>query len=293
MTRNGELLTIDGRPTLRFERRYRHSVERVWRAVTEPAEMARWFPSQVIGDRVVGAELVFDDDEQRAAARAAGEPTRDDGPWFHGTVTAFDPPTVFEFTWGGDRLRIELAPDGDGTRLVFTQVLTHRSEAARTGSGWHACLAALDGLLGQPPSPSDDGWEEVYADYLRRMGPALGTPSGDGSMTWERGIHVEPERVRAAVSDPDEVRAWGAGDEPADALRWDVEPSDQGTVYRLTHAAVGGDAEVAARWHALLIQLDMYLAAGQLVPVAPDDWVGPYGDLLRSDRREAGEGLSR
>jgi uncharacterized protein YndB with AHSA1/START domain len=264
MTRNGELLTIDGRPTLRFERRYRHPVERVWRAVTEPAEMARWFPSQVIGDRVAGAELVFDDDEQRAAARAAGEPTRDDGPWFHGAVIAFDPPRVFEFTWGGDRLRIELAPEGDGTRLVFTQVLTHRSEAARTGSGWHACLAALDGLLGLPASPSDDGWAEVYADYLR-----------------------------AAVSDPDEVRAWGAGDEPADALRWDVEPSDPGTVYRLTHAAVGSDADVAARWHALLIQLDMYLAAGQLVPVAPDDWVGPYRDLLRWDHREAGEGLSR
>ena len=35
--------TVDGRPALRFERRLKHSVERVWRAVTEPAELARWF----------------------------------------------------------------------------------------------------------------------------------------------------------------------------------------------------------------------------------------------------------
>ena len=37
---------VDGRPALRVERRYRHSVERVWRAVTEPAELARWFVAE-------------------------------------------------------------------------------------------------------------------------------------------------------------------------------------------------------------------------------------------------------
>ena len=40
---DGTLETIDGRPALRFERRLAHSVERVWRAVTEPAELERWF----------------------------------------------------------------------------------------------------------------------------------------------------------------------------------------------------------------------------------------------------------
>jgi uncharacterized protein YndB with AHSA1/START domain len=42
---DGTLETIDGRPALRFERRLAHSVERVWRAVSEPAELARWFPA--------------------------------------------------------------------------------------------------------------------------------------------------------------------------------------------------------------------------------------------------------
>lgn len=44
----GTLVTIDGRPALRFERHYRHPIERVWRAVTDPSEVGRWFPSEVL-----------------------------------------------------------------------------------------------------------------------------------------------------------------------------------------------------------------------------------------------------
>jgi hypothetical protein len=160
-------------------------------------------------------------------------------------------------------------------------VLSHPSVAARNGAGWHACLAALDALLDPLSTPADDGdWADVYDDYLRRMGPDLGVRSPGGAMTWERATHVDADRVQAAVTDPDEIAAWGAGEEPVDALRWDVEATGDGAVYRLTHPDVGDDAELAARWHALLIQLDMYLAAGQLVPVAADDWVEKYRAVL-------------
>lgn len=274
MTREGTLVTVDGRPALRFERRYRHSPERVWRAVTEPAEMARWFPSHVVGERAVGAELVFDDDEQRAAARAAGEPTRADGPLFRGRVIAWDPPQVFAFSWGGEVLRVELLPDGEGTRLVFTHLLSHPSVAARNGAGWHACLAELDRLMGEHV-PDEDGLA-LYADYLDRVGPELGRRLPGGAMTWERATHVAPERVRAATGDPAEVAAWGAGERAGDPLRWEVEPARVGSVYRLTHAAIGDDAELAATWHALLVQLDMYLAAGRLVPVEAERWIAAY-----------------
>ena len=43
---NGTLSTVDGRPALSFERRLAHPVERVWRAVSEPDELARWFVSR-------------------------------------------------------------------------------------------------------------------------------------------------------------------------------------------------------------------------------------------------------
>ena len=67
---------------------------------------------------------------------------------------------------------------------------------------------------------------------------------------------------------------------PTDPLRWRIEPTDHGTLYRLTHDAVGDDAELAATWHALLLQLDMYLAAGQLLPAEPADWIEPYRAAL-------------
>src|SRR5205814_253424 len=134
------LIHLDGKPALRFERRYAHPMERVWRAISDPSEMASWFPSNVEGERAVGADLTFVDDAQRASAREAGEPARREGPMFHGRVVAYDPPTVFSFTWGGELLRFELLPDGPETVLVFTQVLSHQSVAARNGSGWHMCL---------------------------------------------------------------------------------------------------------------------------------------------------------
>jgi uncharacterized protein YndB with AHSA1/START domain len=299
-TRDGTLVTIDGRPALRFERRYRQPVDRVWRAVTEADEMVQWFPSAVEGDRAVGAELAFPDEAARAAARAEGRPYKADGPVFRGLVLAYEPPTVFSFTWGGELLRFELTADGEGTRLVFTQVLSHRSTAARNGAGWHQCLGALGGLLDEPPAGPDGepDWTDVYADYIRRIGPPLGSPSGAGAVTWERATHVEPQRVREATTDPAEIAGWGAAGHAGEPLRWDIEaaPGDsggraeaddgtdaagpEGTVFRLTHAGIGTDAALASAWHALLLQLDMYLAAGQLVPADPTEWVGDYEKVL-------------
>jgi uncharacterized protein YndB with AHSA1/START domain len=285
MNGEGRLITLDGRSALRFERRYHHPLERVWRAVSDPAEMGRWFPSEVVGDRAVGAELVFDDEDQRAEAHAAGEAARADGPMFRGTVVTYDPPTVFSFTWGSELLRIELHADGDGTLLVFTHVLSHPSVAARNGAGWHGCLADLDRLLGAPPP---DGAHDlaVYHDYLARVGPDLGAPAADGSMTWERATHVEPDRVREATSRPDEIEAWGAGGR-SDPARWDVESTEDGTIYRLTVEGAGDDPTLAATWHALLVQLDMYLAAGLLIPVEPDRWASDYERLLGAADRES------
>ena len=48
----------------------------------------------------------------------------------------------------------------------------------------------------------------------------------------------------------------------------------------VTSAQNGRDAKLAAAWHALLVQLDMYLAAGQLVPVDPGRWIDAYEKLL-------------
>lgn len=289
---DGIVEQIGGQHVLRFERWYPHPVERVWRAVTAPDEMAQWFPSAVEGERAVGAALTFADEAQRQAAIEAGEPTRVEGPIFTGRVTVWDPPAVFSFTWGGELLRYELHPDGDGTRLVSTQVLSHPSLSARNGAGWHACLGALDALLLDPvaddvddagdPGDADAGedWPDLYQRYQERIGPPLAERVGERALRWERAIHVDEARVLTAVSESAERAAWGAGDEPVDDLAWETEPAEVGCLWRLTHARIGTDAVLAARWHALLIQLDLYLAAGVLVPVDPAPWVERYRALL-------------
>jgi uncharacterized protein YndB with AHSA1/START domain len=281
--RDGQLIDLDGRPSLRFERRYRQPIERVFAAVSEPEEMAQWFPAQVLGERAVGARLTFDDDAQRAAASEGGEPTRTDGPMITGTVVTYDPPKVFAFTWGDELIRLELEPYGEGTLLRFTQVLSHQSVAARNGAGWHMCLLQLDRLVeGAAPDGAEVDVDEgfgVYHEYLDRMGPELGDVSDDGSITWERATHVEPAKVRRVFEDRSTWSAWGAEDHTDEPVRWEVADAQIGTLYRVTHEGIGGDAELAATWHALLVQLDMFLAADVLIPVDADRWLPDYRSL--------------
>lgn len=146
--RQGDLVELDGRPAVRFVRRLRHPAERVWRAVSDPAEMGAWFP--------VGAE--------RFAAET--------------TTTAWEPPRRWAFTWGGDAITIEVAEVGDATLLTFTQVLGEGAgAAARNAAGWEVCLDALEARLADPGSPPVEtgltpGWRERYDAYRLRGLPA-------------------------------------------------------------------------------------------------------------------------
>lgn len=62
MTDRGTYLELDGRPAVRFRRTYPHPVERVWAAVTEPAELEAWFPSAVSMDPREGGTIEFSGD---------------------------------------------------------------------------------------------------------------------------------------------------------------------------------------------------------------------------------------
>jgi uncharacterized protein YndB with AHSA1/START domain len=67
---------------VRFDRRYPHPVERVWRAVTEPAELEHWFPCSVELDLREGGPMTF----------TFREHEMDPMP---GRVTELDPPRRF------------------------------------------------------------------------------------------------------------------------------------------------------------------------------------------------------
>ena len=149
-----------------FTRRLHHPPERVWRALVEPDELRAWFPSTIDGERRAGAPLQFGFD-------GMAEP-------IDGTMHVFDPPKVLELSWGGDRLRFELAPDGDGTTLTLIDSLEALGKAARDAAGWHVCLEHLvDELDGNPPR--EVAWKPLNEAYAERFGPeaaTIGPPEG-------------------------------------------------------------------------------------------------------------------
>jgi uncharacterized protein YndB with AHSA1/START domain len=147
----GTYETIDGKPAVRFERVYPHPVERVWRSVTEPDELAHWFPTTVEVDLREGGAMAF------------RFPEGEIGP-MEGSVVELDPPRRFAFLWGAELLRFDLAPDGDGCRLTLTHVISNADEAARNAAGWHVCLDKLGG--------AESEWEPYFEEYQRRGLPA-------------------------------------------------------------------------------------------------------------------------
>jgi len=127
----------DGRVELRFERRFAHPRDKVWRALTEASQLRAWFVEILDYDRseltfAPGATLRF-----VAGALPAGE----------GKVLACEPPSLLEYTWDDEILRWELTPDGAGCRLVFTNVLPDRDTAVAVDEGWQTGLERLDGTL--------------------------------------------------------------------------------------------------------------------------------------------------
>ncbi len=161
---DGELLRCGTDWTLRFRRRLPHSADKVWSALTEPEHLEAWFPQRVIGEWTPGARLRF-------------EHADPDLPVFEGEVLVVDPPSVLEFTWGTDRLRFEITPEGGDCTLTLTDTIDTVGKAARDGAGWHACLDVLEFVLSDRPAPWDPGqrWGQVHPGYVERFGPQAST----------------------------------------------------------------------------------------------------------------------
>jgi uncharacterized protein YndB with AHSA1/START domain len=166
----------EGGVALRFERELAHPPERVWKALTERAELSAWHPTPFELEPRPGGAVKF--------ASGAGLPAI-----ANGEVLDFDPPRLLAYTWFEDRLRWELRALGDGCLLVLTHSFADRFKAARDGAGWHVCLWWLSRHLdGAPSGRGDDvdglprGWRELNEEYLGRFDipPEKATPPPSG-----------------------------------------------------------------------------------------------------------------
>ena len=152
--------------TLILVRELRHSPEKVWKALTDPAHLRQWAPFETDGS--------LDTAGTKVHLTWAGTPVP-----FETTVTRAEAPNVLEY----NDIRWKLEAFGDGTRLTLWHNIAHRF-VAWGAAGWHICFDVLDHLLSGTPigriAGSDPirlgAWQRLNAEYARRFG--IETPNG-------------------------------------------------------------------------------------------------------------------
>ena len=150
--------------TLVFVRDLGHSAEKVWAALTDPAQLGRWAP--FTADRELGrvgeATLTMTDGDEAQDLPA--------------TVSVAERPRRLEYSWGGDRLSWELAPTETGTRLILRHTVGERELLPKVAAGWHLCLVVAAHLLDGDPierivgeEAKNYGWDELHDEYARKL----------------------------------------------------------------------------------------------------------------------------
>ena len=152
--------------TLILVRQLRHSPERVWEALTDPAHLREWAPFD--------ADRSLDTAGTAVKLTTVGAPT----PYVSETIVKrADAPRLLEYSWGGGDMRWELEAVGGGTRMTLWSNIDRRF-IAMGAAGWHICFDVLDHLLdgapiGRMAGPEVmkfDGWQRLRAEYAEQFG---------------------------------------------------------------------------------------------------------------------------
>jgi len=151
--------------TLILVRELRHSPERVWQALTDPAHLREWAP--FVADANLGTAGT------KVKLTTVGAPTPH---LSKARVTRADAPKALEYNWGDHDMRWELEAWGGGTRLTLWTNIARRF-IAMGAAGWHICFDVLDRLLsGTPigrivgPEAMKFSWQRLHAEYAKQFG---------------------------------------------------------------------------------------------------------------------------
>jgi uncharacterized protein YndB with AHSA1/START domain len=145
--------------TLILARELRHSPEKVWQALTDPAHLREWAPFDAEGSLgTVGTVNL----------KWVGTPTP-----LETSVTRADAPKVLEY----NDTRWELEPITGGTRLTLWHNIDRRF-IAWGAAGWHICFDVLERLLAGDPigrmvgaeAMKFSGWQRLNAEYAKQFG---------------------------------------------------------------------------------------------------------------------------
>ena len=125
--------------TLILVRELRHSPEKVWQALTDPAHLREWAPFDADGNLGAVGTLV------KLTTVAAPTPQVSET-----TVKRAEALKVLEYNWGAQDIRWGLEAFGSGTRLTLWHNIDRRF-IAMGAAGWHICFDVLErSLAGEP-----------------------------------------------------------------------------------------------------------------------------------------------
>jgi uncharacterized protein YndB with AHSA1/START domain len=151
--------------TLVLVRELRHSPEKVWEALVDPAHLREWAPFVADGSLGTAGSTV------KLTTVAAPRPTVSET-----KVTRAVAPNLLEYNWGDHDMRWELEGSAGGTRLTLWTNIDRRF-IAMGAAGWQICFDVLDHLLsGTPlgrivgPEALKFGWQRLHAEYARQFG---------------------------------------------------------------------------------------------------------------------------
>ena len=160
----GATVKKDGeRWTLVLVRELHHPSAKVWRALTDPAELRERAPFDA--DRTL-------DTTGPVKLTTVGAPQEQVS---ETTVKRAEPPRLLEYDWGGNDIRWELEPLGKGTRLTLWHSIDRRY-ISMGAAGWHICFDVLDRFLDDHPigrivggEAMKFGWPRLKAEYEQQF----------------------------------------------------------------------------------------------------------------------------
>lgn len=143
---------------VRFERFLQHPIERVWRALTDPAIIRIWFTDVEMDFREGGRITIWFRDEQHTESP--------------GEIIRIDPLHHFSFLWENELAVWELEAIADHeTKLNFAYSRISREYAISVPAGWHIILDQLESVLDghTEPYPFGDGNETPKQRELKAL----------------------------------------------------------------------------------------------------------------------------
>lgn len=151
--------------TLILVRELRHSPEKVWKALTDPAHLCEWAP--------------FEADASLGAVGTVNLTWVGTGTKQEAKVMRAEAPRILEF---GD-IRWELEADRGGTRLTLWHSIDRRY-ISMGATGWHISFDVLDRLLSGTPIRRIVGGKAMKAGEWRRLNGEYAKQFGVSTPDW-------------------------------------------------------------------------------------------------------------